>query len=60
LPYAIKLNHIRDFGKHTDDNVTELEIQRIMNEMQTNNKKYEFFLKTKKSQKRHSLGKFGF
>lgn len=55
LPYLIKLNHIRDFGKITDDTLKELEIQRIMEEMQNNNRKYEFFLKHKKSQKRHSL-----
>ncbi|XP_053397024.1 uncharacterized protein LOC123551571 isoform X3 [Mercenaria mercenaria] len=55
LPYAIKLNQIRDFGKRTEDNLTELEIERIIKEMQANNRKYEFFLKHKKSQKRHSL-----
>ncbi|KAL4233770.1 hypothetical protein ACF0H5_008448 [Mactra antiquata] len=55
LPYAIKINHIRDYAKRTDDNITQLEIQRIMEEMENNNRKYEFFLKHKKSQKRQSL-----
>ncbi|XP_052808385.1 uncharacterized protein LOC128237152 isoform X3 [Mya arenaria] len=56
LPYAIKLSHIRDFGNKRDqDSLTEPEIRRIMEEMQNNNRKYEFFLKHKKSQKRQSI-----
>ncbi|XP_052244356.1 uncharacterized protein LOC127853683 isoform X2 [Dreissena polymorpha] len=55
LPYAIKMSQIRDFVKHKDFNMPPNEIQRIVEEMTENNHKNEFFLKTKKSQKRHSL-----
>ena len=57
LPYSIKMSHIREFAKRTEDNLNELEVQQILAEMNNNNRKYEFVLKhNKKSPKKHSIG----